>query len=648
MNPRRASSLDSGGSSLLADLESCDDGGDGQLVDRVRSGSFPIINRRISAMEALGDGSVSPVAELDKESDGSDENVSQPSEPEEKTTPTPEPDARSALVSPADCDITHGADTDWQTWGKWATCVCVVGFDLEVGQRIEKIFPEHARLNAEDAKNISFLSLPDSNTGCTGDSQFNFRIRASDGILPRFTTNVKTKKYLFGSVYFRQVPDAQIRRGYYQKSVVLLASNAYPSFYKHVVSIIARAYFARGFPALQAACMDMCTWPDPNSSTKPLILPMLEKKLTVKVTSSNLGNHMPEELMSSKKTLLASPFAVNLGPILVPFYANIQFLWELMLTAEPVIIRASNPRASSELVLALVSLIAPLKYMGDFRPYFTIHDKDCQTYVKQKKRFPCCILGVTNPYFEQAFQTWPTMLRVDLPDKSRASPMKPQKMASLPGMRLWPATFRIQGVSSTYKQMIENDKSFARDLLKAKVSESSDLTIKIRAHFWSLTQQFLIPFERYFARIMPLKKAVSPFKAVPKFPKFDPKHFLSCLPEIDCPRQVRCRNWIAVYRRFLKSPNFKGWLAEKEEAANNELLRLYLDQVCDVDLSVWLKKKTEVEKVDFFLRVRDAAVKGSQCNNLQKHTIEILNAKMEALLATLPEDLQTSMAFSVT
>ena len=39
-------------------------------------------------------------------------------------------------------------------------------------------------------------------------------------------------------------------------------------------------------------------------------------------------------------------------------------------------------------------------------------------YVKQSKRFPCAILGVTNPYFDMAFQSWPTTVRVEAPPQT--------------------------------------------------------------------------------------------------------------------------------------------------------------------------------------------------------------------------------------
>jgi len=39
------------------------------------------------------------------------------------------------------CDITQESPIDLQHWGKWITAICVVGFDLELGQSLERIFP---------------------------------------------------------------------------------------------------------------------------------------------------------------------------------------------------------------------------------------------------------------------------------------------------------------------------------------------------------------------------------------------------------------------------------------------------------------------------------------------------------------------------
>ena len=97
----------------------------------------------------------------------------------------------------------------------------------------QTVYPPHVKLCEEEKSNICYLSFPDSNSGCMGDTQFHFRIRhipnTGDMAASRLTKalmayNVKCpsalqvdSKYMIGYVYFRQVKDPSLRRGYFQK-----------------------------------------------------------------------------------------------------------------------------------------------------------------------------------------------------------------------------------------------------------------------------------------------------------------------------------------------------------------------------------------------------------------------------------------------
>lgn len=52
-------------------------------------------------------------------------------------------------------------------------------------------------------------------------------------------------------------------------------------------------------------------------------------------------------------------------------------------------------------MLGAISLVSPLEYFGDYRPYFTIYDPDYKVYQEDqaKKVIGNVILGVTNPLF---------------------------------------------------------------------------------------------------------------------------------------------------------------------------------------------------------------------------------------------------------
>jgi hypothetical protein len=61
------------------------------------------------------------------------------------------------------------------------------------------------------------------------------------------------------------------------------------------------------------------------------------------------------------------------------------------------------------------SLIQPLHYHGDFRPYFTIYDVEYPLYCSRSTALPATIVGVTNPCFVSAFEHWPNLVRVASP-----------------------------------------------------------------------------------------------------------------------------------------------------------------------------------------------------------------------------------------
>ncbi|XP_027487753.1 protein DENND6B-like, partial [Corapipo altera] len=117
----------------------------------------------------------------------------------------------------------------WGRFAAWIDCVCVVTFDLELGQAMELVYPHDFRLTEKEKTSICYLSFPDSYSGGLGDTQFSFRLRQSGG--PRTSpfqddgrynreaplTLQREAAHYFGYVYFRQVKDSSMRRGYFQK-----------------------------------------------------------------------------------------------------------------------------------------------------------------------------------------------------------------------------------------------------------------------------------------------------------------------------------------------------------------------------------------------------------------------------------------------
>lgn len=60
----------------------------------------------------------------------------------------------------------------------------------------------------------------------------------------------------------------------------------------------------------------------------------------------------------------------------------------------------------------LHSMIAPLPYAAEARPYFTIHDSEFKEFTQRQQGPVPIILGVTNPFFSKTLQHWPHLIRM--------------------------------------------------------------------------------------------------------------------------------------------------------------------------------------------------------------------------------------------
>ena len=76
---------------------------------------------------------------------------------------------------------------------------------------------------------------------------------------------------------------------------------------------------------------------------------------------------------------------------------------------------ADSPEQCSEVVFGAISLISPLEYVGNYRPYFTIYDPEYKQIKEEcdKKIIRNCIVGVTNPFFLKSLIDFPIILRLD-------------------------------------------------------------------------------------------------------------------------------------------------------------------------------------------------------------------------------------------
>ncbi|XP_019753181.1 protein DENND6B isoform X2 [Hippocampus comes] len=573
--------------------------------------------------------------------------------------------ARPVVMNPADLEEVERR-RPWARFSSWLECACVVTFDLELGQAIELVYPPDVKLTEKEKSSLCYLSFPDSYSGCIGDTQFSFRMRQSVGRRHSRPRNDRYNKdapaalqseasHFYGYVYFRQVKDPSVKRGYFQKSLVLLSRLPFIQLFHSVLRIVAPDFFHKSQPCrVKAVCKQMDQWPF-LAAGLTLNLPLLGAVLQVQIPCQKDKAGSPVRASPKEAALpIGTRGDAAPGPTLLPsvhepdlfscfrsVLIHLQLLWELALLGEPVVVMAPSPAASSETVWALVSCIAPLKFCCDFRPYFTVHDGEFREYTTRTQAPPNVILGVTNPFFIKTFHNWPHVLRLgenatmsgDVPKQ-----LKIKKVAKLKTLDTKP------GVFTAYKSFLLKDKVLVKRLLKGiqRRRPSEVQSAILRRHFSELTHSFIGPLERYMAGLMPPRRSVTPWKTPPQIRPFAQEEFMSAL-ERDGPRPTSAArgDWAGLYRKFFKSPNFDGWYRHRLREMSGKLESLHLEVICEADLLGWTRDKSEVEIVDLVVKLREKLTRAArQRPRPTADPVRRLESLIGAIVSSLPKDLQ--------
>ncbi|ORY93744.1 hypothetical protein BCR43DRAFT_516764 [Syncephalastrum racemosum] len=524
-----------------------------------------------------------------------------------------QPPSQSPLA--AGLDITeNGGDTmlklepdDLEHFRQWMIGFCIVNFDLEIGQALDYVYPP-MELTSSEKKNICFSAFPDSNVFEVGDQVYNVRVRARTAGLAE-SGPTTSAGFLYGYVFFRQKKDSTIRRGYFQKSLVLLSQHPFVGLFSRIVAILGPVFFDTGQPMLEAACMNIANWPAPAIG-QVLDLPFLghllqteialpSKPQLLETTSFDMSRMQPDT------QIMASLPVGGLFHHYKDILQDLWLLWELMLLAEPLVVIAPDPGVCSEAVVSLVDLINPIPYCGDYRPYFTIQDADFKSFVTKNKPPTNLIIGVTNPFFNTAVEHWPHIIRV-----GRQQPRKPDgtlitvhgnpipSRKSKPGLgtksNVLFEFIQARGVTSKRKGVIAKDRALLKMLAEATMrGHPPDWVLNniLRRHFVDLTEKFLAPLNRYFSTLIPAQKTTG-VEDPPQLRPFQTENFLRSLKEHGPPlvfkstfktRTAATDPTKELYSQFLKCGNFATWLQRRTAAAQTAIDRRYIQALCEVD-----------------------------------------------------------------
>ncbi|CAO3646850.1 unnamed protein product [Cunninghamella blakesleeana] len=544
-----------------------------------------------------------------------------------------------ATISPSSTglDITDNGQNDvlnldpkeLARFRKWMIGFCIVNFDLEIGQALDYVYPP-MDLTVVEQKNICFSAFPDSNVFEVGDQVYSIRIKASNSLFAE-SGPTTSAGFLYGYVFFRQKKDSTIRRGYFQKSLVLISQHPFVGLFSRIVSILGPAFFDAGQPMLEAAVMNIIQWNEPKFDGHVLDLPFLGHLLEVELpqplkpqlleTSSFDINKMQPDLH-----IMASLPVGGLYAHFKDIVKDLWLLWELVLLGEPIVIIAPDPNICSEAVISLVDIINPIPYCGDFDPilqFKILISKDLSIRIKGNKnhflRFIInpptnLILGVTNPFFNTAIEHWPHIIRVGRqqlrkPDgtlivthgnnknHSNKNGISRSSKSTL-GSKSNVLYEFVQGITTKRKGVILKDRDLLRMLTEATVrGYPPDWVLNniLRHHFMDLTKRFLVPLNRYFNTLIPTEKiSLTSNIKPPQLRPFQTDQFMKSLKEYGTPLQFRSTFKTRtsttdpvkeLYSQFLKCGNFATWLQQNIQVSQHQIDKHFIEQLCQINPS---------------------------------------------------------------
>lgn len=189
--------------------------------------------------------------------------------------------------------------------------------------------------------------------------------------------------HFWAYVFFRQRKDSSIRRGYYQKSFVILSRLPFHALWYELVVKWANLYFLNGQSSLETGLNSIQSWPSLAANVSyQLPFERIIFQIFIPTSNSNrtqLNNdpHTPfpvasreDDSSNNNININSSSIPISLSSVneidifgaIHPLIHQSQLIWELVLLGEPILIIATSPTDSSILVQALISMISPLEY----------------------------------------------------------------------------------------------------------------------------------------------------------------------------------------------------------------------------------------------------------------------------------------------
>ncbi|KAF8183395.1 hypothetical protein BJ912DRAFT_1023213 [Pholiota molesta] len=457
---------------------------------------------------------------------------------------------------------------------RWIMGIAVVEFDLDSGPVVEGIYPP-LDLSPMESQNIAFCAFPDSMQFDQGSQPIHF-VFASKCRHNSANRRPTEDGFIYGFSHFIQRRDSSSKRGYSQRSLVILTQHQYPALYSAISNICGPLFGEHGTPMLEAASHNIATWPDPTPG-KTLELGFLGTVLHVEIPHSIDVQQVTattsfNEKYDPKSHILAMSAPFTPPPLLLfeACLANLWSIWECLVLCEPILIFGSSPTQTSQAVWWLRDLLRPsIPLAGDIRPYFTMQDSDHAQLVNRLPPKPACFL--------KSCMHWPHILSLGRRIPSASPRVKSPSLGSSAG----PAP---GWKTRTHRRYISKDRVLLKQLelaIRGGDKARMDASLALRRHFCSRSTQLIAPLARYLNSLIPSQrnspyigaKGNGPLRLKP----FNTAHFFASLKAHGTTLPFKSTSKrTEFYERYIPSymaeiPAFGTWLAQQEQIVQTVL-----------------------------------------------------------------------------
>ncbi|ORY77594.1 hypothetical protein BCR35DRAFT_305344 [Leucosporidium creatinivorum] len=586
--------------------------------------------------------------------------------PASTTTNSLKLDTTQATLSPTAAAATGAADEMDQAVSdrlrRWIICFALVEFDLDTGPLLTTLYPappSSLPFPPSLQQNIAFSSLPEGDLPTAGAHAYTWRIP-----IPK-PTGEKGKERevaeesgeewrkgdgcLHGFVWFVQEKNPALRRGYSQRSLVLITHlPSLPGLFSSVLSILGPMHFkhqqssssgsspvstrsgvGNGGEAagamggmVEAASYNISSWPDLHPGTT-LDLPFLGTVLSVEIP---LGSQpqwpLPPPNAGTGKIKIqrggvggaASPSLSAVAPVIPASLPPTPL--SLLLSPSPPSLSRSNSLSTSSsssrlgpnISFAKLLLLWELILLGEPILVVSGNPREGGEVVEWLRGLirPILFAGDYRPYFHIHDSDFARLTGGSKPPPATLlSTTNPLILSTC--SKTYPHILRLhvgatespgvtRGLASTRKRHVRVDKSVRREV-EEKEGRGDYLAADalILQHLARLTEMFLAPLNRYFGTLPSSDTSLS---SPPSSRSFTPSAFLTSLrqhgsslplrpsaPSLSSPSTSSLERF---YLKFLQSPNFASWLHERMDRAGEQVREGYLRRLEGGDLREWM------------------------------------------------------------